>query len=63
MKSSAEVREFARLQDAGLLNSTPLAEPGAAGRGPAMHAGEAEAGMSEMSEKYRDGGDLYVPAK
>ncbi len=24
---------------------------------------KAEAGMAEMSEKYRDGGDLYVPAE
>jgi phosphomethylpyrimidine synthase len=25
-------------------------------------AEEAEAGMAEMAEKYRAGGDLYVPA-
>ena len=44
MKISAEVREFARLQE------ESAAEP------------DAEAGMAEMSERYREAGDLYVPA-
>ena len=53
MKISAEVREFARLQDAGLLNSG-AADP---------ESVEAEAGMAEMSERYREAGsELYVGA-
>lgn len=28
-----------------------------------LAAEEAETGMAEMSEKYREAGDLYVPAK
>ncbi|MEQ7873602.1 phosphomethylpyrimidine synthase ThiC [Sphingomonas sp. ASV193] len=47
MKITAEVREFARLQQEGLVNSS----------------GAAEAGMQEMSERYREGGsELYVGA-
>ncbi len=49
MKISQEVREFAANNPNGVLNS---AEP---------DAEAAEAGMAEMSEKYRDGGDLYIP--
>ncbi|QLC22794.1 phosphomethylpyrimidine synthase ThiC [Parasphingopyxis sp. CP4] len=49
MKISQEVREFAANNPNGVLDST---EP---------DAEAAEAGMAEMSEKYRDGGDLYVP--
>jgi hypothetical protein len=30
---------------------------------PAKALAKAEAGMAEMSEHYRDGGDLYVPAR
>jgi phosphomethylpyrimidine synthase len=48
MKISQEVREFAR------LNPAPAPEPAT--------AEEAEAGMAQMSELYRDGGDLYVKA-
>ncbi|HEY8592210.1 MAG TPA: phosphomethylpyrimidine synthase ThiC [Sphingomicrobium sp.] len=59
MKITAEVREFARLQDEGLINSTPLPQAGGAGGGPVE---DAEAGMAEMSERYREGGDLYLPA-
>jgi phosphomethylpyrimidine synthase len=74
MKITQEVREFARLQDAGLLNSTPLP---AAGEGdsaklsgergvseaPVPSEAEAEAGMAEMSERYREGGnELYIGA-
>jgi phosphomethylpyrimidine synthase len=63
MKISAEVREFARLQE--------TAPPPSAGEGdsaPAALSGErglieAEAGMAEMSKRFHDeGGELYVPA-
>ena len=49
MKISQEVREFARLQE---QNPTGRPEPV-----------EAEAGMAEMSELYRAGGnELYIGA-
>ncbi|MEO5612300.1 MAG: phosphomethylpyrimidine synthase ThiC [Sphingomicrobium sp.] len=47
MKISAEVREFAR------NNPAPVA--------PVLAPEDAEAGMATMSEKYREGGDLYIP--
>ena len=51
MKISAEVREFAKNNpapaDAQFVQSS---------------AQEAEAGMAKMSEKYREAGDLYIPA-
>ena len=53
MKISQEVREFAAKQ-----NSEPDSFLMAGGT-----EAEAEAGMEEMSAKYRDGGDLYVKAK
>jgi phosphomethylpyrimidine synthase len=63
MKISQEVRDFAR------LNPSPLEgegdSPAASGvRGPGEDSmEEAEAGMAEMSEKYRDGGnELYIGA-
>ena len=65
MKISAEVREFAR------LNPSPLEgegdSPEASGvRGNADTAPtpeQAEAGMAEMSARYRDGGnELYIGA-
>jgi phosphomethylpyrimidine synthase len=59
MKISAEVREFARLNPPpadGDGDSAPAAL--SVERGLA----EAESGMAEMSERYREGGDLYVPA-
>jgi len=80
MKISAEVREFARLNPhplgggddsaqlsegrasdahshAGGMASTTLDEP-------ATTLEEAEAGMAQMSERYREGGnELYVPAE
>ena len=73
MKISQEVREFARLQnqEAGeFLQSSPaLAGEGdqsplpATGGGVApLGAQTADAGMAEMSERYRAGGDLYLPA-
>jgi phosphomethylpyrimidine synthase len=48
MKITQEVREFAAKQNQ---------EPGAF-----IAAEEAEKGMAEMSEKYREAGDLYIPA-
>lgn len=48
MKITQEVREFAAKQNQ---------EPGAF-----IAAEEAEKGMAQMSEKYREGGDLYIPA-
>ena len=48
MKITQEVREFAAKQ-----NQTP---------DTFLAAEDAEKGMAEMSEKYRDGGDLYMPA-
>jgi phosphomethylpyrimidine synthase len=51
MQISQEVRDFAAKKEAGLLNSTTTT------------AEEAEAGMAEMSEKYREAGDLYIPAE
>jgi phosphomethylpyrimidine synthase len=63
MKISQEVREFAR------LNPTPLPQAGEGDSAPAALSGvrgvdaEAEAGMAEMSERYRQGGnELYVGA-
>ncbi|MDG2004106.1 MAG: phosphomethylpyrimidine synthase ThiC [Novosphingobium sp.] len=49
MQISQEVREFAAKQN---QDSDGF-----------IAAGDAEAGMEEMSEKYRDGGDLYVKAE
>ncbi|WP_230772772.1 phosphomethylpyrimidine synthase ThiC [Sphingomonas sp. Leaf4] len=50
MKITAEVREFAARQNAGV--ETFLA------------AGDAEKGMAEMSEKFREkGGEVYLPAE
>jgi phosphomethylpyrimidine synthase len=64
MKISQEVREFAR------LNPTPFVPSGVEGRSPVPTTenpdrgmAEAEAGMAEMSERYREGGnELYVGA-
>ena len=73
MKISQEVREFARLNPSpvpgeddslatsgvrGSLTANVRPEP-VEGRSLA----EAEAGMKEMSERYRDGGDLYMAAE
>ncbi|QHL89912.1 phosphomethylpyrimidine synthase ThiC [Sphingomonas changnyeongensis] len=56
MKITQEVREFAGRQnqqaDAFLAATEAAADPAAA-----------EAGMQEMSARYREGGDLYVPAE
>ena len=48
MKITQEVRDFAAKQ-----NQSADAF---------LAADEAEKGMQEMSAKYREGGDLYVPA-
>ncbi|MBA3577327.1 MAG: phosphomethylpyrimidine synthase ThiC [Sphingomonas sp.] len=64
MKISQEVRDFAR------LNPSPVPgegdSPAASGEREVENSlgnTEAEKGMAEMSERYRDGGDLYVPAE
>jgi phosphomethylpyrimidine synthase len=52
MKISQEVREFARLQEAGVEGSLS---------GP--ETSEAQRGMAEMSKRFHEeGGELYVPA-
>ena len=57
MKISAEVREFAAKKEAGLLNSQSADAELVEGRS----VEEAEAGMAEMSERYREAGELYLP--
>jgi phosphomethylpyrimidine synthase len=58
MKITQEVRDFAAKQEAGVLNSSPLVPSEVEGRSPE----QAEAGMAQQSARYRDGGDLYLPA-
>jgi phosphomethylpyrimidine synthase len=71
MKITQEVRDFAAKQNAGAdaflaaTNSSPslLGEGDRPkdGGGAALAPAEAEAGMAEMSEKFRDaGGEIYV---
>jgi phosphomethylpyrimidine synthase len=60
MKTSAEVREFARL-------NPPMPSSGNPDRGMVEVAAEADAdaeiGMAQMSERYREGGnELYIGA-
>jgi phosphomethylpyrimidine synthase len=68
MKITQEVREFARnnpLPSAGEGDSAPQALSGERGRPaePSLTVEEAEAGMAEMSERYREGGsELYIGA-
>ena len=68
MKISAEVREFARLNPSPIRSepveglSAPSEEPGSALTVSARTEEEANAGMAQMSARYREGGDLYVPA-
>jgi len=73
MKISAEVREFARLQEQNSavrpepvegLSVTSTDEKDRASTGSARtDVEEAEAGMAEMSKRFHDeGGELYVPA-
>ena len=61
MKISAEVREFARLNPASVHPEEGLSSPEGVSKAP-FEGQDAEAGMAEMSERYREGGDLYVPA-
>jgi phosphomethylpyrimidine synthase len=73
MKITQEVREFAAKQNAGAdtFLEAEQSSPAFAGEGDhAKHGGgaasalaEAEAGMAEMSEKFREkGGEIYLPA-
>src|SRR3546814_119417 len=59
MKISQEVRDFAARQH----NNPPVRPESVEGLPATLAEAEAEAGMAEMAEKYRDGGDLYVPAE
>ena len=67
MKISQEVRDFARLNPSPLggegdspaasgERETPLPPAVGAGDGPVISLEQAEAGMAEMSERYRDWG-------
>jgi phosphomethylpyrimidine synthase len=73
MKITQEVRDFAAKQNAPAdtfleaTNSSPAfageGDQPQAGGGAASAAAEAEAGMAEMSEKFREkGGEIYLPA-
>ena len=69
MKISAEVREFARLQEQGAAAPSPL-PPAGEGDSPAASGVravedllDADAGMAAMSERFREGGmELYIGA-
>lgn len=70
-KISAEVREFTRLNpprngegdQAQLGGGGPVREATSAEADLSAEASaKAETGMAEMSERYRKGGNLYVPA-
>jgi len=68
MKITQEVRDFAAKQnqesDAFIAASgTTPAQPELVEGHAQTSAEEAEKGMEKMAEKYRDGGDLYVPAE
>ncbi|MFM9827152.1 MAG: phosphomethylpyrimidine synthase ThiC [Sphingomonas sp.] len=60
MKITQEVRDFAGRQNQGIegfiATGPTAAETAAASKAAAIK------GMAEMAEKYRDGGDLYMPA-
>ena len=57
MKITQEVRDFAAKQN---QESTAFIAADVSSEDSVKE--EVEAGMAEMAEKYRDGGDLYVPA-
>ena len=57
MKISQEVREFAARQN----SDSYLASENLKGETPPEARENAEEGMEEMSRRYREGGDLYVP--
>jgi phosphomethylpyrimidine synthase len=61
MKISQEVRDFAAKQNQGVDGFIASGITGA--EAAAVSKAAAEAGMREMSERYRAGGDLYVPAE
>jgi len=74
MKITQEVRDFAAKQnaEADTFLAATNSSPAFAGEGNhAQHGGgaasadaEAEAGMAEMSEKFREkGGEIYLPAQ
>jgi phosphomethylpyrimidine synthase len=63
MKITQEVRDFAAKQEAGLINSPSVRPELVDGRGRKVSEADAEAGMAEMSEKYRAAGkELYIGA-
>ncbi|MFB0613760.1 phosphomethylpyrimidine synthase ThiC [Aurantiacibacter poecillastricola] len=57
MKISQEVREFAAKQN----SDSYLATENVASETPDAAKANAEEGMEEMSRRYKEGGDLYVP--
>ena len=57
MKISQEVREFAAKQN----SDSYLATENVAAETPPEAKANAEEGMEEMSRRYKEGGDLYVP--
>jgi phosphomethylpyrimidine synthase len=61
MKISQEVREFARLQEQNPPRTGEGDRAPHGGGGPETPT-DPDAGMAEMSERYRERGDLYVPA-
>jgi len=72
MKITQEVRDFAAKQESGLLNSSlpqnggegdRSAQPNGGGASNLAEETDSEAGMAEMSQRYRDGGnELYIGA-
>jgi phosphomethylpyrimidine synthase len=60
MKISQEVRDFAGKQNQGADSFLESGQSGAEAAEASRQA--ALKGMEEMAEKYREGGDLYVPA-
>jgi len=72
MKITQEVRDFASKQNAGAETFIAANPPLQGGGDHAQHGGwvaplsatDAEAGMEEMSEKFKEkGGEIYLPAK
>ena len=66
MKITQEVRDFAAKQNqesTGFIASTPAHPEPVEGRAPTLEDAEAEAGMAQMSEKFREiGSEIYVGA-
>ena len=65
MKISQAVRDFALKNPPRNGEGDQVKLGGGAGEavGPSMPLEEAEAGMAQMSERYREGGNLYVSAR